>query len=312
VERAHRILDLMASAPTHAYTAAEVATALHIHRATCFALLKSLARLELVSWDPVRKTYGLGPELLRLSNALTSVQPGLPVARQHGYAIARDLDVGVLICMRRGWDMVFVERVGTDPAFGLPDPRYAHVPLAPPHGAIFVAWSTPEEIDEWVRRARPESSSEDLESFRRSVGAIRARGYSIGSDVEYELQLEEVLSRLGSDDLGQRLAAALQLADLVRVAPVGTEARTPAEIVHLIGPVFDALGQVVLTIALFGRPGQVTEPRREVFTERLVDACMDATRAGGGTWPDPLTAGRGRAPGAAASPARRRSRSSST
>jgi DNA-binding IclR family transcriptional regulator len=219
--------------------------------------------------------------------------------------MARDLDVGVLVCLRRGWQMVFAERVGTDPAFGLPDPRRAHVPLAPPHGGIFVAWSSPEEIEDWVGRARPGSSPEDLESYRRSVGAIRARGYSVGSDVEFELQLEEVLSRLGSDDAGQRLVAALQLADLVRVAPGGSTVSRP-EVVHLIGPVFDASGQVVLTVALFGRPGQITDAERDRFLVPLLDACADATRAGGGTWPDR----RGAAP--VRSPARRRSAARST
>jgi DNA-binding IclR family transcriptional regulator len=39
VERADRILAVMAAAPRTRFTAAELASALNIHRSTCFSLL---------------------------------------------------------------------------------------------------------------------------------------------------------------------------------------------------------------------------------------------------------------------------------
>ena len=66
VARAARILDAMADAPRRRFTAAELASALGIHRATCFSIVSCLTGLGLLVRDPIRKTYALGPGLVHL------------------------------------------------------------------------------------------------------------------------------------------------------------------------------------------------------------------------------------------------------
>jgi DNA-binding IclR family transcriptional regulator len=281
VERADRILAVMAAAPRTRFTAAELTSALDIHRSTCFSLLSCLTELDLVHRDPIGKTYCLGPRLLQLGAAAADHYLGIADARREMYQLAHELDVGGLICASVDGDMVMLDRVGSDnPAFSMPSIHQVRAPLAPPLGAIFVAWSPPDVIEEWMERAPSTASAANMESYHRSVAAVRARGFSIGSEIEVELQLEEVLGRLRQNSRTQRLAAALELADLVRLglaAPDKDVSGPDPAIDHLIGPIFDRTGQVCLTITIFGRPGQIQGANLADYADPLVAACARLT-----------------------------------
>ncbi|HEX4219023.1 MAG TPA: helix-turn-helix domain-containing protein [Acidimicrobiales bacterium] len=282
VERANRLLEVMAASPRSRFTAAELASALDIHRSTCFSLLSCLAELDLVHRDPIGKTYCLGPGLLGLGAAAADHYPGIADARREMYRLAYELDVGGLICTAVDSDMVMLDRVGSDdPAFAMPTIDQVRAPLAPPIGAIFVAWSSPDGIQSWMDRAPVTASAADTESYLRSVAAVRARGFSIGSEIEVKLQLEEILGRLRQNGRTQRLAAALELADLVRLglaAPDDEASGSDQTIDHLIGPIFDRSGQVYLTITIFGRPGQIHGTNLNDYAEPLLAACARLTR----------------------------------
>jgi DNA-binding IclR family transcriptional regulator len=293
LERAHLILDHIARTPHRSFSAAELGAAVGIHRATAHSILSCLAGLGLVHRDPATKTFRLGPELVRLGVAAADQYDGIEEARRELHQLARDLDVGGLVCVVVGDQIVIPERIGGgDAEYGMPPAERARVPLAPPIGAIFYAWASAEEIETWLSRAPDSASKEDIESFRRSVPAVRARGYSIGSDVEFELQLEEVLAGLGDRDASNRLTLALQLADLVRAErqsrgrSAGSR-RDPRDrpIGHLIGPVFDADGRVVMTLTIFGRPGQISERNVDTYARPLVAASDRVTIAVGGRQP---------------------------
>lgn len=293
VERAARILELMADSPGQQFSAAQLATALRIHRATCFSILSCLSTLDLVRRDPLRKTYTLGPALLRLGTAAAQQHRGIPAARREMFRLVDQLDVGALVCAPVGWDIVLLDRVANDPAtIGVPPADIVTAALHPPLGAIFVAWSSPAVIAEWLGRSPADSTEADLESFRRSVAAVRARGYSIGSETEVEVQLEQILARLQRGDGKERLAMALELADLVRTgrdADPGGPRTDGQNIDHLIGPVFDEAGEVTLTLTIFGRPGQIRSANLADFADPLMTSCSRVTRSIGGLWPSRAT-----------------------
>jgi DNA-binding IclR family transcriptional regulator len=290
LERANRILNELARSPQRKFTAAELASTLDIHRATCFSILSCLSQLGLLQRDPVRKTYSLGPGLLRLGAATAEQYPGLAEARKEMHALSDQLDVGGLICTPANWEIVMLDQVASDtPVFEkLPWSETVTAALAPPLGAIFVAWSPIEAIEEWLSRAPAESSPADMESFRRSVSAIRARGYSIGSQTEVELQLEEVLARLEENDQREQLTVALELADLIRVGRgVSNPKRSTADqqIGHLIGPIFGSDGQVPLTITIFGHAGQILKSNIDDYVDPLLESCSRVSKVIGGIWP---------------------------
>jgi DNA-binding IclR family transcriptional regulator len=289
LERAHRILDAMAQEPRRAFSAAELAKVVGIHRATAHSIMACLAGLGFVHRDPATTAYRLGPELVRLGGMAAEQYDGIDAARRELHDMAVQLGVGGVACVVVGDEMVIPERVGVGhPEYGVPTALHARVPLVPPIGAIFVAWSPPDEIEAWVDRSPESATAEDRESYRRSVAAIRARGYSIGSEVEFELQLEELLAGFDGPDAdpADRLALALRLADLVRDERAG-EGNGDGDgdgkaIDHLIGPVFGADGRVVMTLTIFGGPGQITESTLATYAEPLVAASDRVTQSIGG------------------------------
>lgn len=287
LERAHRILDAMAQEPRRSFSAAELAKVVDIHRATAHSIMSCLAGLGFVQRDPATKTYRLGPELVRLGGAATEQYDGIEAARRELHDMATDLGVGGVACVLVGDELVIPERVGVGRSgYDVPGAVHARVPMVPPIGAIFVAWSPPDEIEDWVGRSPATATPDDLESYRRSVAAIRARGYSIGSEIEFELQLEDLLAGFDEPeaDPADRLALALRLADLVRDEGPGRGDREGRgkPIDHLIGPVFDSDGRVVMTLTIFGRPGQITESELATYAGPLVAASDRVTQAIGG------------------------------
>jgi DNA-binding IclR family transcriptional regulator len=298
VERANRILQHLAASPQQCFSAAEVAAAVGVHRATCFSILAVLADAGLVDRDAVRKTYRLGPELVRLGAAACGQYRGFPDAKREMYALTRELDAGGLVCATAGGEIVILERIGEhDDAFDLPRVGQAQVPFAPPVGGIFVAWSPSEVIEAWLDRAPADASAEDIESYRRSLPAIRARGYSIGSLADVQLQLKEVLARLESGDATERLTVALELADYIRRGRVeppggrrgGADGRNGSgrlgQFDHIVAPVFDANCEVAMTLTLYGRPEQITEDNVSTYADPLMEAAARVTRAANGRWP---------------------------
>lgn len=300
----------MAKEPTRPFSASELGTIIGIHRATAYSLLTCLAEMGIVVRDPDSKAYWLGPELVRLGRATVERFAGLDALRAELCSLADTLDVGGLACIRVGDEQLIVEQVGSEVReFGLPPAAAARVALIPPVGVAFFAWSSIDEIERWIDRAPEATSEEARESYRRVVTAVRARGYSIGSEVEFELQLEEVLAKLTAPGSNNRLTAALRLADLVRRESVANrrevtprrgvrsgrgdsataadeqEAARPRSIDHIIAPIFDATGAVSRSITLFGRPGQITDANLSDFAEPLLGAVERLTQALGGQWP---------------------------
>lgn len=288
VERAVRILERMAAAPRKRFTAAELASALGIHRATCFSIVSCLVSFGILDRDE-RKTYSLGRTLLRLGAATADQFPGVAEARRESFSLGNELDVAVLLCAARGASMLELERVNADTTqFRFPSRDQMVVPIDPPLGAIFVAWSSPEAIEEWLQRAPSTATPSDMEAFRRSVAAVRARGYSIGSETEVQLQLRGILARLKDQQDRDRLATALELADLVRLGyedPRSDRSRNGQPIDHLIGPIFDESGQVAMTITVFGRAGQITTKNIACYAQPLLESCARITKASGGLQP---------------------------
>jgi DNA-binding IclR family transcriptional regulator len=286
VDRAGRILDLLASQGRE-LTASQVAAELGLSKATCFATLLCLADLGWVVRDEARKTYGLGPELVRLGWASIEQVPGIAVARREMFALARDLDVGCFVCRLAGDDMVILDRAGLEAGvFDLPALDALRVPARPPLGSVYYAWSPPGQIEAWLHRAGHVGSRRELEAHRRALSAIRERGYSIGGGIEVQLQLEQLLERLGTSHRDERLQLALALADLVRGTPAAGQPAGSHPVSHLLAPAFDSDGSVMLTLTITGRPGQVHDGNVEVYARPLLAAMDRITAAAGGRHPD--------------------------
>jgi DNA-binding IclR family transcriptional regulator len=286
LSRAGDILALLSRDPGNSWTVSRVAAALSLPKATCFATLACLCELGWLRRLESAKSYCLGPELVRLGAASAAQIPGLAVARREMWALAAELDVGCFTCVLIGDEMVILDVANADDErFELPALDSWRVPVHPPLGSVYYAWSSDDEIERWLQRTGAAATARQAEVNRLALGAIRARGYSIGGGVEVQLQVEELLDRIGRTSGDERLELALVLADLVRGTPADDAAPGTHPVTHLIAPVFDVAGTIALTLTIVGTPGQVHDANVPAFATPLLAATGRITTAIGGHAP---------------------------
>lgn len=288
VQRAGRVLALFSAEPRRRWTVSQVSAELAVAKGTCFALLSCLTDLGWVRREDAMKTYGLGPELVRLGWAALGQVPGLDAARREMFSLSRDLDVGCFACALIDDEMVILDVAGADEeGFELPSLDARRVPARPPLGSVYYAWVPLPEADAWLRRSGGATTARELEVNRRALRAIRARGYSVGGGVEVQLQVEELLKRIGASSGDERIELAITLADLVRGTPASasTEA-SPHPVTHLIAPAFDSAGHIALTLTVVGRAGQVHDANVAAFADPLLAAVGRVTGSIGGRAPE--------------------------
>jgi len=294
VERASRVLELLSAEQPLRLSA--IARRLGIHKATCAAILAELAAAELVARHPPGPTWSLGPRLVGLGAASAAQHRGFAEARRELHALARELELGCFVTAPAGEQMVVLDQVAppalADLAATLPIGLRA--PLGPPLGTIFHAWAPEEVVEAWLAR---DDDPAERERLRRTLRAVRLRGWSLGSRVELQLPLDAVLDRLAAaDEPAERVAIAMELAELVRreqaaagdgdagtAGDAGDAAGRGAQL--LLAPVFGAGGQVVLALTLFGRPRMFGPREVPRYAAALVAAARRVTGAIGGHEP---------------------------
>lgn len=289
VERATQILRFLVDNPHEQPRLSRIAGALGIHKATCSSILSVLVGKGFVVRDEHSKAFSLGPRLISLGAATVEGHEGFREGRLEMFGLVSKLGVGCFIAAPIGENLVVLDSlVGREPP-DLSVPAGWRMPLRPPFGSVFYAWARPEVVEEWLRRME-DSSDEQIRRVRRALASVRARGYSIGGRVEMEAQVDAHLERLAAGEHADRLAAAIQLVDLLRQADRdGDGALFPVEDgrQYLIAPIFDRSGRVVLSLTLFGRPSRFSEAEFGRDVDELLAAARRVTAAIGGVTPAP-------------------------
>jgi DNA-binding IclR family transcriptional regulator len=151
-----------------------------------------------------------------------------------------------------------------------------------------VAWSTPAEIDAWLRRLGADAAEAELEQYRDAVATVRRRGYSVALEADARARLGRALAALGADARADALRR--QVLDLV--AELGHEEYILGELSgaaryhvnHLAAPVRDADGHVVLALTLVGFTDELAATGLEPLGRRLVKEADEASEALGRAW----------------------------
>ena len=80
-ERVVNLFEQLVGDGSRGMTLAEVSRHLSVHKASCHSMLSELLRAGWLLRDPVRKTYHLGPALVRLGREAAGRYPALVLAR---------------------------------------------------------------------------------------------------------------------------------------------------------------------------------------------------------------------------------------
>jgi DNA-binding IclR family transcriptional regulator len=280
-ERTVALLNFLAAHPQEAFSLSDLCRRLDLNKATAHAMTAALADAGYLLRHPVDRTYALGPALVAVGNAAAARQFEIAdYARDEMRRLSEGLGVQCAACAALGEEMVILARTGSAVPLGASVQVGDRIPLVPPLGTVFMAWSEPRDIDRWLRRLGPGASEEELARYRRAVDTVRRRGYSLALDPEARLRLERVYrDRDGLDEV---------------VEDLGHEEYMLLELDHaasyrlslIAAPVFGADGRVALSLALFGFRRELGAEQVPRYGEALRTAALTVTKTIHGRAPD--------------------------
>ncbi len=178
--RALAILDFLAAHPTEAFTLTEIAQELGVNLASTHAVLGSMADAGYLVRHPTHKTYRLGPSVVAVGHAALVSHPVIEVAREEMQRIAVDTGLECLAAAPFEMELVAVAQVGPTTTQQPLIRVGQRLPLVPPLGIMYVAWSDQERIDDWLSRAAPTEPRGSTGRYLRALESARALGFSVG------------------------------------------------------------------------------------------------------------------------------------
>ncbi|WP_432825613.1 IclR family transcriptional regulator [Dactylosporangium sp. CA-092794] len=283
IDRAMQVLDLLAERPTEPMTLSDIARATGIHKATCASVLNTMTAHGLVHRDAARR-YTVGSRLPGLGHAYARRFQPFVIGRPDVIDLVAETGLSCAVIVRDGDEVVVLDMLGNSRPAHLYMRIGSRVPLAPPVGTIFKAWAPARELDEWVDRMCTEFGG-DRTAYTSSIAALRARGYSLGGEHDVHLELEAALRRVAKDPADNHvLDVALLVANKIRnYTTGGIDEDEPLN--SVIGPVFNADSQVVMTLNLYGELGSARLQDLPRLVPPLLATANRITQKTGGVLP---------------------------
>lgn len=118
VHNAATLLDLLSDGPPHQQLS-DLAERSQLSLATVHRLLRSLVAAGLVEQEPVTSRYGLGPELLRLSERYVARLPLVKAAAPYLVELRQRTGATVVVAILVGTEVVHLDRIDGDDAGGV-------------------------------------------------------------------------------------------------------------------------------------------------------------------------------------------------
>jgi DNA-binding IclR family transcriptional regulator len=288
--RAVATLNYFTANPQGTFTLSELSSALSVNMASLSAVLRSLTDAGYLVRHPRHKTYQLGPAVIAAGNAASVQHPVVELAVPEMRRLAKETGSECVGSTVIGDDILIMVLVGR-PSVHLPRIGLGQrVPLHPPLGEVFLAWSAPEQVERWMKQLGNGINKPVRDHLQRALEFVRMRGYSINLIGERSLLISETLTELARHP--RRTELHQQLADIVATLGDGYELldAEPVELYReamVAAPVFGPDGSVVFAITL---TGLVNLRGREIIqtAEQLRAVTLQLTRRISGRLPEPV------------------------
>jgi DNA-binding IclR family transcriptional regulator len=272
VERAVAVLNLLAAHPGQRYTLSEIARDLKLNKATLHAILAALTETGYLVRDPAAKSYALGPALVAIGNSAVSTFPAAECAVPEMRALTDDLGLDCVASAAISDEIVILARAGVPRPFGVYIQAGQRLPLAPPLGAVFVAWSDDPTIERWLSKLGSPRKKATVDHFRRAVEAVRTRGYSVG------LEGSRRPRRARTATAGGTLEEEIRTVQLEEYALIDIDPEQQYFVNHIGAPAFGPDGEVAIALFLIGFTGTVSGVEVERDANRLLQAAGRVTK----------------------------------
>lgn len=197
--RALAILDLLMANPNEAFGLTEMTRRLNLNKATCHAILTTMANYGFLVQHPQTKAYRLGPSIIAAGNAAFAQFPVLEYARPELEAMQGDLDLGFGVTGRSKLHQVLLALYGRATPLIDSFQLGLRLPNTAPLAACFIAFSPARELEAWLTRAHESRGgyNEKLDQkLRVAVIGIRARGYEVTLKTRAEARFTEELVKI--------------------------------------------------------------------------------------------------------------------
>ena len=287
VERAVAVLNYLAAHPGDRFTLSEIARDLTLNKATLHAILGALTEAGYLVRHNGAKTYALGPALVALGNSAVGSFSAVDTAMPEMQALTDELGLHCVASAAIHDEIVILARSGTPRPFGVNVQPGQRLPLAPPLGTVFVAWSKPDLIERWLSRVGPGASRDAKDRYRRAIAAVRARGYSVGLEgpPPPPRRASGETRRRGAEHI-PTLEESVRGVEIEEYALIELDPSASYRLNHIGAPVFGPDGEVALGLFLIGFAGGIPAERVPEHAARLLAACERVTKAIQGKAPE--------------------------
>jgi DNA-binding IclR family transcriptional regulator len=251
-ERVINLFEHLAGDAREGMTLAEVSRHLSVHKASCHSMLSELLRAGWLLRDPVRKTYHLGPALVRLGREADARYPALVLARSAMAELSAATGAHCVAFSVGDDYSTVVDQVRSSHGGGHPMPIGTQFPHRPPYGASTAAWSAPDVRERWLA-ALPE----DVRGrYREAIANARHVGYAVGLHLLPDLRLQELALIVRSAEVRStrlsRLAQELtdELIHQEEWFPVRLAPDRTYEVSHIDSPILGPGSRIALMLSL--------------------------------------------------------------
>lgn len=233
-------------------TLAEVSRQLGVHKASCHSMLAELLQAGWLLRDPVRKTYHLGPALVRLGREAADRYPALVLARSAMAELSAATGAHCVAFSVSDEYSTVVDQVRSSRGGGHPMPIGTQFPHRPPYGASIIAWAGPDAQERWLA-----TLPEDVrDRYRQAIASAKQRGYAVGLHILPDLRLQELAlvvrsAAVRSTRLSQ-LAQALtdELIHQEEWFPTSLDPDRTYDVSHIDSPIIESGCRVALMLSL--------------------------------------------------------------
>lgn len=286
--RAINILNFITNQPGHEFTLSELVQRLEVNIASCHAILSTLTENGYLMRHPTHRTYTLGPALVATGQAALERHPAIGMAREEAAKLSAENDLEVMVSARLGKDMVGLAHYGkfhsTAPSIKVGQ----HVPLVPPLGALFMAWSREDQVEDWLKKSPRKITKGERAKYHELLLAIRKRGYIVYLENPVPAQLGEAARELSFSNSSPkdraRLTKLISKLDIEAHYLINPKSKEHYQVRMLSAPIFDPYGGVSYAMYLSGFGETLSMEEIQQYARKVTASCRSVTARSNGKW----------------------------
>lgn len=286
--RAVAVMTHLTANPRRSFTLSELAKELRVSLASLSPVLEALTESGYLIRHPRHKTYELGPALVAVGQAAAVRHPVVELARAEMADLVGQTGGECIGSAVLGDDILILAMEGRPSSLTRRIAIGQRIPLTPPLGQVFLAWSPAPVVERWMtRNFGAELSADTREHLMRALERVRRRGYAITLGTDQAAAFSRVLGEWANSPVSEELRRRV-LDAMVAVADsddVLNESQTGHyDVVQVIAPVFGDDGQVVFALTLLGLEG-VSGAEVMRTAQKVTSTAMHLSRRIGGRPP---------------------------